>query len=205
MSSFQKPEFSGNSVLMLALVSASEKRGWLGITKLQKLAFLIEYTLNQDGKRAFGYNFFMHNHGPISKGLYNDYEAMLDEQLIVEDENGIQVSEIGKSISEQFLQAIPKDIQEAMKQIVKNFAHMKTHELRNYVHAMNIIMPDGSTMRVDNILKGSTVLQGSLKSFKLEKSYSETFAILANKKLMDPIRAARKHGSTCSPYKPLST
>jgi len=190
---------------MLVLVSESSKRGWLGITKLQKLSFLVEYFLDECGKRAFGYNFFMYDHGPISKGVYHDYEILLDEQLMIEDEDGIQVSELGNSIREQFVKDIPEEIRTVMQDVVNNYAHMKTHELTFFVHNMKIKLPDGSVVRIDDLDRGYTVLPKSLENaLRLRKDYLETLAILANKHLIEAIRTARKKGSTSSPYKPLT-
>ena len=198
-------ELNGNSILMLVLVYGSSKRGWLGITKLQKLSFLVEYFLDEHDKRAFGYNFFMYDHGPISKGVYHDYETLLDEQLLIEDEDGIQVSELGNSISEQFVKDIPEEIRTVMQDVVNNYAHMKTHELTNFVHNMKIKLPDGSVIRIDDLDRGYTVLPKSLENaLRLGKDYLETLAILANKPLIEAIRMTRKKGSTSSPYKPLT-
>ncbi|MBA7493600.1 hypothetical protein ES702_04159 [subsurface metagenome] len=205
MNKLSSSELSANSILMLVLVSGSSKRGWLGITKLQKLSFLVEYFLDECGKRAFGYNFFMYDHGPISKGVYYDYELLLDEELMIEDEDGIQVSELGNSISEQFVKDIPEEIRTVMQSVINNYAHMKTHELTNFVHKMEIKLPDGSVVRIDDLYKGYTVLPKSLENaLRLGKDYLETLAILANKSLIEAIRMARKKGSTSSPYKPLT-
>ncbi len=148
----------------------------------------------------------MYDHGPISKGVYNDYEALLDEQLLIEDENGIQVSSTGKNISLQFESIIPAEIRDTMQQVVKDYGHLRTHEMRKLVHDMQIQLPNGAVVKVDNIGKGCTVLAPSSKhSFTLRSDYSETFAIMANSSLMDSIRATRKKGSKCSPYKPISS
>jgi uncharacterized phage-associated protein len=206
MSSMSEPNFGGNAVLMLSLVSKSSEKGWLGITKLQKLSFLTEYFLAQKAIRAFGYEFFMYDHGPISKGVYNDYESLLDEQLLLDDEKGIYVSPAGKCISEQFEKAIPEEIKTVVQQVANEYAHLKTHELRRVVHNMRICLPSGAVVKVDDIGRGCTVLSACSKNtFTLGANYSETFAIMANGSLMRAIRVARKKGSTCSPYQSLST
>ena len=199
-------ESGANAVLMLSLVSNSSKKGWLGITKLQKLSFLGEYRLAQKGIRAFGYEFFMYDHGPISKGVYDEYESLLDEQLLIEDENGIQVSSTGNNISQQFEEVIPEEVKTIMQEVVSTYAHLRTHELRKLVHDMQIQLPNGVNMKVDNIGKGCTVLAPSSKhAFVLKRDYAETFAIMANNSLMKSIRSTRKKGSTFTPYKPLSS
>jgi len=199
-------DFCGNAVIMLSLILKSAEKGWLGITKLQKLAFLAEYLLYQKGIRAFGYEFFMYDHGPISKGVYNDFESLLDEQLLIDDEKGINVSDTGKCIGEQFVTAIPEEIKTVIQEVADNFAHLKTHELKTLVHNMKIRLPDGVVARVDDLCRGCTVLPASSEhEFTLESNEAETFAILANDSLMKAIRRTRKKGSNCSPYKPLAS
>jgi uncharacterized protein YwgA len=195
---------SGNSILMLSLVSESTKKAWLGITKLQKLTFLTEYYLSQESKRGFGYRFFMYDHGPISKGVYNDFELLLDQQLIIDDEAGIQVSKAGNNINDQLKNLIPPEIAAVMQEIVSKFAHMKTHEIVNFVHNMVIKLPSGDTVRIHDVEKGCIVLPESENTFKVDKSYIETFKILADESLREAIRAERKKGSVSYPYQPLS-
>lgn len=206
MSRMDSPELDSKAILMLSLISSSAKKGWLGITKLQKLSFLTEYFLMEKRKRAFGYEFFMYDQGPISKGVYDDYETMLDEELIVEDENGIQISEFGNDIHEQFAKAIPEEIRAVMNFVVDRYAHMKTHELVKTVHQMRVRLSDGSATRIDDIARSHIVLPKSLHTdFKIGTDYLETLAILANRPLIEAIRAARKKGSTISLYKPLTS
>jgi len=197
-------KLSCKRILMLSLISSSSKKGWLGITKLQKLSFLIEYFLMEKGKRAFGYEFFMYDRGPISRGVYQDYESLLDRELVDEDEEGIRPTEYGNNINKQFTDLIPEEINSIIRYVVDNYAHMKTHELVNIVHNMEIELPSGVKMRIDDIDVGCVVLPGSLDTaFKIEKNYMETFFILSNKSLMKAIRAARRNGSKSKPYKPL--
>jgi uncharacterized phage-associated protein len=195
---------SGNSVLMLSLITESSKRGWLGITKLQKLSFLTEYYLSQQGKRAFGHEFFMYDHGPISKGVYNDLELLLNEELVVDDESGIQTSETGNNLNDQFKSSLPKEIEAVMQSVVKRFAHMSTYDLTRFVHNMKVTLPSGEIARIDDLERGCIVLPESPNSFKVESNILETFNILANTSLREAIRAARKSGSKSSPYKPLT-
>jgi hypothetical protein len=49
-----------DKVLMMSLISEGSKKGWMGITKLQKLTFLVESSLSEKNERAFGYEFFMY-------------------------------------------------------------------------------------------------------------------------------------------------
>jgi uncharacterized phage-associated protein len=204
MNDMDRPRLRASTVLMLSLISSSSEKGWLGITKLQKLSFLLEYFLFVKGKRAFGYKFFMYDHGPISKGVYDDYESLLDSEIIIEDEDGVKVTDEGKALIRQFQALIPEDISAPMFQVVENYAAMKTHEIVNMVHGMEIEVPDGLVMRVDDIDRSFAIIPESPETaFKIDTNYLETFAVLSNKSLAKAIRDARRNGAKSKPYEPL--
>lgn len=195
---------SGKTILMLSLISSSAKKGWLGITKLQKLSFLIEYLLMKKGQRGSGYEFFMYDQGPISKGVYNDLETLLDREIIVEDEKGIRASDFGDSINTQFETVIPEEVRSVMQYVVGHYARMSTHELVKFVHDMKMKLPDGSTIRIDDISRSCVLLpEAQDKSFVVKSNVLETFAIMSHKSLINSIRATRKNGSKSKPYTPL--
>lgn len=193
-----------NKLLMLSLISTSSKKGWLGITKLQKLSFLMEYLLSKNNKRAFDYEFFMYDLGPISKGVYDDFQFLLNEELIIENERGIRLSEHGNSIYEQVQDIVPKDINSAMQSIINEYASMETAELVKSVHRLKIRLPEGVLTRIGSISKCTTVLPKPLATtFKIGKEYLETFRIMCDRPLIQDIRQARKKGSKSKPYEPL--
>jgi len=193
-----------NKILMLSLVSMSSERGWLGITKLQKLSFLTEYLLSENDKRAFDYEFFMYDLGPISTGVYQDFEFLVNEELIVEDEDGIRLSKLGESVEEQFRAIIPKEISSAMQHIINEYASMKTHKLVRMVHKMKIKLPNGTITRIEDIPKNLTVLPKPVETIlQLGIEYLETFRILCDKSLTNALRQARKKGAKTREYEPL--
>ena len=206
MKSMSKCMSINNKVLMLSLISTSSKKGWLGITKLQKLSFLTEYFLYENDKRAFDYEFFMYDLGPISTGVYRDLEFLLNEELVSEDEDGIRSSELGESINNQFREIIPKEINSAMQHIVNEYASMKTNDLVELVHRMKIKLPDGTVTCIDNFPRGYILLAKPLTTIcerAFGKEYLETFRILSNRPLIEAIREARKSRTKSKPYEPL--
>ena len=193
-----------NKILMLSLISISSKEGWLGITKLQKLSFLVEYLLSQNDQRASDYEFFMYDLGPISLEVYNDFEFLMNEELVVENEDGIRLGELGESMVEQFRGTIPKEISSAIQRIVFEYASMKTSKLVNTVHKMKIKLPDGTITRVEDIPKNLTVLPKPVKTiFRLGAEYLETFHIMSDRSLIKAIRQARRKGAKSREYEPL--
>ena len=195
-----------NKVLMLSLISTSSRQGWLGITKLQKLSFLTEYFLFQNGKRAFDYEFFMYDLGPISTGAYRDLEFLLNEELVTEDEDGIRSSELGESINNQFREIIPKEINSAMQYVVNEYASMRTNDLVELVHRIKIKLPDGRVTCIGNVPRSHILLAKPLTTIcerAFGKKYLETFRILSNRPLIEAIREARKSRTKSKPYEPL--
>jgi hypothetical protein len=122
---------------------------------------------------------------------------------VVEDEDGIKASEFGDSVNTQFETLIPKEVRSTMQYVVDHYAPMNTHDLVKFVHGMKAKLPDGSTIRIDDIKLSCILLpEASETSFNVESNILETFAILSHKSLINSIRATRKSGSKSKPYEP---
>jgi len=195
-----------NKILMLALILESSREGWLGITKLMKLSFLMDYFLSDENKRAFDYEFFMYDLGPISTGVYHDFEFLMNGELVVEDEKGIRLSKLGENIEKQFRDLIPKEISSAMRYVVNRYASMKTNNLVEIVHKMKVKLPDGTVTSIGNLPRKFVILRKPLDTvFKLSKGYCETFHILSDKSLVEAIQEARRKGVKSKEYEPLTS
>lgn len=194
-----------DKILMMSLIFEGSKRGWLGITKLQKLSFLIESSLSEKNQRAFSYEFFMYDQGPMSKEVYEDLESLIDNGLVVEDEEGIRLSKTGEDIRCQFQGTIPKNISFAIDNITSEYASLKTHTLVDKVHEMKVRLPSGVVARIEDLPRYCIILPNSAatKLYKLGKEYLETFRVLSDQQLMDTLKKGREKGSKCSEYKPL--
>jgi uncharacterized protein YwgA len=194
-----------DKVLMMSLISGGSKKAWLGITKLQKLSFLVESLLSEKNERAFGYEFFMHDQGPISKEAYEDLESLIDNGLVVEDEEGIRLSKTGKEIYCQFEDTIPKNISFAIDHVIDEYASLRTSILVDEVHKMKVRLPNGNITKIEDLPRYCVVLPNSAatKLYKLGKDYLETFRVLSDQSLRNSLREARKKGSNCSEYKSL--
>lgn len=194
-----------DKVLMMSLISEGSKKGWMGITKLQKLTFLVESSLSEKNERAFGYEFFMYKQGPMSKQVYTDVESLIDNGLVIEDEEGIRLSKIGDEIRGRFEDTIPKSICFAISNITNEYAFLRTHALVDEVHKMKVRLPSGVVTRIEDLPRNCVILPSSAatKIYRLAKDYLETFQVLSDQPLMDALREAREKGSKCSEYKPL--
>lgn len=196
-----------DKILMMSLIAGGSRKGWLGITKLQKLSFLVESSLSEKNERAFSYEFFIHGQGPMSRAVYEDLESMIDNGLVIEDEEGIRLSKTGEEINRQFQDTIPKAISSMMNHIINEYAPLKTSILVDEVHRMKVKLPSGIVTRIEDLPRYCVVLPNSTvtKLYKLGKEYLETFRILSDQPLRDALREARKKGSSCSEYKPLAS
>lgn len=194
-----------DKILMMSLIFEGSKRGWLGITKLQKLSFLMESSLSEKNQRAFSYEFFMYDQGPISREVYKDLESLIDNGLAIEDEEGIRLSKTGEEIRSQFQDAVPKSISLIMRSVINEYASLKTHSLVDKIHEMKVRLPNGTVTKIEDLPRNCVILPNSVttKVFKLGKDYLETFRILSDQPLRDALKEARKKGSKCSEYEPL--
>lgn len=194
-----------DKILMISLISGSSNKAWLGVTKLQKLLFLMESSLSEKNERAFSYEFFMYDQGPISKGVYEDLESLIDSGLVIEDEEGIRLSQTGKEINDQFQDTIPKNISYAIDHTIGEYALLKTHALVDEVHKMKVRLPSGIIAKIEDLPRYCVILPNSAttKLYKLGKEYLETFRVLSDQQLMDTLKKGREKGSNCSEYKPL--
>lgn len=193
-----------SKIVMLSLISESSKKGWLGITKLQKLSFLIEHLLLEEGKRAFDYEFFMYDLGPMSTEVYRDFEFLMNKGLVIDDEKGIRLSEFGRSIENQFRKVIPKKIISTIEEITDKYAPMRTEDLVRLTHHIKIKLPDGTIACIEDLPKNTTVLPKKLRTLiEIGEEYLETFRILSDKFLIDAIRQEREKGSKSKKYAPV--
>jgi uncharacterized protein YwgA len=198
---------SDDKILMLFLVSESSKRGWLGITKLQKLSFLIEALMSEKNERAFSYEFFMHDQGPMSKQVYEDLESLIDNGLAIEDEEGIRLTKTGEDIRHQFKDTVPKRISQAINHVTVEYAVLKTSALVDEVHKMKVRLPSGVVAKIEDLPRYCVILPNSVatKLYRVGKEYLETFRVLSDQQLMDTLKKGREKGSNCSEYKPLAS
>jgi uncharacterized protein YwgA len=194
-------------VLLMSLISRGTRKGWLGITKLQKLSFLVESFLSEKNERAFGYKFFMFDQGPISKEVYEDLESLIDNGLVIEDEEGIRLSITGESINCQFQNTIPKSISHTINHVTDEYASLKTSALLNEIHKMKVKLPNGTVTKIEDLPRNCIILPNSAatKLYRLGKDYLETFRVLSDEPLRKTLRETREKGSRCSEYKPLGS
>lgn len=87
-----------DNLLLLYLIERVHEKSkrYLGMTKLQKLVFITEKMLNEKSTKAFNYDFFAWNYGPLSKEIYLDHEKLVENDIVSHNQN-ITLSKRGKN------------------------------------------------------------------------------------------------------------
>lgn len=84
-------------LLPLALISANNGEPIEGRTRLQKMVFLMQKELEQRdqlGAIRLEYDFIPYDYGPFSKGLYDDLDAMIDQEFVEDTEEPLQSGKV---------------------------------------------------------------------------------------------------------------
>jgi len=84
-------------LLPLALMYANDGEPIEGRTRLQKMVFLMQQELKQRGQSgAVGteYDFIPYDYGPFSKELYDDLDAMIDQEFVDDTEEPLRSGKV---------------------------------------------------------------------------------------------------------------
>lgn len=84
-------------LLPLALMYANDGEPIEGRTRLQKMVFLLQKELEQREQSRVtepAYDFIPYDYGPFSRGLYDDLDAMIDQQFVDDTEEPLQSGKV---------------------------------------------------------------------------------------------------------------
>ncbi len=126
---------SDHLLLMYIIKKHSEiSRRYLGITKLQKYAFLSENSMNKNKIKGLNYNFFRYDYGPISKQLYKDIELFRRLGIVYKDR--IKLTEKGERVFEILKNTYQKNKQviQIIDEQIQKLANMDTEQVKQYVY-----------------------------------------------------------------------
>ena len=109
-------------LLPLALMDAKDGEPIEGRTRLQKMVFLLQKELEQ--REQFGgtvptYDFIPYDYGPFSRDLYDDLDAMIDQQFVDDAEEPLQSGKV------KYIYEIEDDGQELVKSEVKRWEEVQ--------------------------------------------------------------------------------
>jgi len=84
-------------LLPLALMYANDGEPIEGRTRLQKMVFLMQQELEQRGQSGTigtEYDFIPYDYGPFSKELYDDLDAMIDQEFVDDTEEPLRSGKV---------------------------------------------------------------------------------------------------------------
>lgn len=192
----EKEVLTDNLLLLYLIKRAHEKsRNYLGITKLQKLVFVAEKILNETRVKAFNYNFFAWNFGPLSKEIYLDHKRLVENDIVNQDEN-VTLSKRGKKLFEDLREIFEKnrDILKGIDDIIEEFADFDTDSLVKYVHNLTVeVRGYEEPVRIGNLNKGTDIIskidgENAEKTFEIDELWVETLEILMDKEFCNAIK-----------------
>ncbi|MGD2247560.1 MAG: DUF4065 domain-containing protein [Candidatus Methanofastidiosia archaeon] len=192
----EKEVITDNFLLLYLINTVHEKsRHYLGMTKLQKLVFIIEKILNEKGIKTFNYNFFAWNYGSLSKEIYLDHEKLVENDIINDNKN-ITLSKRGKKLLEDSKSILKRnrDILKDLDKIVEEFADFDTNSLVDYVHELTVnIESHENPVKISSLNKGTDIPlkvddRHGIKVFEIDESWIETLEILMDKEFCEDIK-----------------
>jgi uncharacterized protein YwgA len=131
-------------LVTLALLDSKGEQNLIGRTRLQKLLFLIQQRLDEQGQSLNrDYDFIAYDYGPFSQEIYEDVETLIERGLVSEDatkldDGVIQYSyELTEKGRERLSDATDKmgDRMEVVEETKSEFYDEELQDLIDYVYA----------------------------------------------------------------------
>lgn len=133
-------------ILPLLLLKANDQEPIEGRTRLQKLMFLLQQQLNEEGgDLPWEYTFEAYDYGPFAKALYHDIDYLRRSGLLAEQERHIdtdvkqydyKLTQEGSDLVEEAREAIGlEELLREAETIKQEFNDMRLDELIDYVYS----------------------------------------------------------------------
>lgn len=134
-------------LLPLLLLNANEGESVKGRTRLQKLIFLIQQRLEEEGDTVeWGYHFRPYDYGPFAKGIYDDIEQLHRRGFVIEKEDRLdqeddviqydyELTDEGKKALWQYAgRETLSEVKGMTEQVKEQFNSIHLQELIDYVY-----------------------------------------------------------------------
>jgi uncharacterized protein YwgA len=132
-------------LLPLVLLGAEDEESVEGRTRLQKLMFLVQKRMEEQGDPVnWGYNFRAYDYGPFAKELYDDLDRLRRRGFVEErerhlDDDVIQYDYIltpkGREfVQEELEERRPDGLAETVEAIKNDFNNVPLQHLIDYVY-----------------------------------------------------------------------
>lgn len=202
-------EITDRFVLLYVIREANRVGSSFGFSKLQKLVFLVEQSLNRNRINGLSFGFNKRRFGPYSSEL-SEAIMGLTEERIVSEKGGIALARRGNHILEDFEEVLKEneEITNLIQEILHKHAPKSLIELKDYVIDVEINPPTlEGVIRFEDVPAGSRLpLIPSIESkkfFKMDSSTVETLEIYFDLKfyrtVMEAMREVKSTGS--QPYR----
>lgn len=179
----EKDKISDKLFLLYLINSVNKQNNFLGITKLQKLVYILENYLYTKGKRALNFSFFRWDYGPMSKEIYVERDFLVNNGLI-EKEGDIRITKKGKNLLSQCSEILEENetIIQLIDRITNEYSRYETEDLKNRVY--NTKDPSWG-LRIIDISQGFDLLVGLPEKediTNIDSDWIETLDILLDAK-----------------------
>ena len=180
-----------DNLLLLYLIS---KSGRLGRTKLQKLVYLVECKLGKKGLKTFNYNFYRWNIGPFTQQIFQDGEALVDNNIISDvstkpTERGIDILKQCDKIFEN-----NKQILKEIDKIIYKYDKLPLEKIKDAVYESKVNI-NGKLLKVKDVPMGEDLKvkiseDKAVNEFRIAKEWLETLDILLDEEFSNSIHEA---------------
>jgi uncharacterized phage-associated protein len=193
-------------LLTLYLYNKVSERGRMwGDVKLQKLIFLSEKEMINQQKAGYNYKFFRWEHGPMSKGVYEDHEFLQTHGLVSEESMGI--TEDGESLLDSASDLLSQNIDflHTIDEVVDKYGTLSGAKLKQVVYDIEVSpLTRSESFRVEDIPEGVDIFfplpdDFVEEQFTIDEGWVETLDIMFTKEsregLIRDIQRARETDS----------
>jgi hypothetical protein len=129
-----------NRLFLLKLLQLLRDKGMTtGLTKLQKLVFLVELASILNLTECFHYTYVKLKHGPFSKDLAKDLDLLADQGYVKKATKAIQsLTESGENVLRLFDPLFERNKNQVLmlENVVEVFGSMSLQELLGYVYGL---------------------------------------------------------------------
>lgn len=195
-------------LLMHLIDRANKKKDLYGMTKLQKLVFLTEYSMVKEGIKGFNYGFYKWHFGPFSREIYEDLDRLVSNEIATERMR-IELTDRGREILEECAEIFEENKQ-AMKcldRVLEKHADKPTHGLMELTYNIPIEYPlfKGFPKKIKEIPEGWDLISKldedlAKTMFNLSDEWMETLDTILNKEAYNSLKEAMKSARTERSY-----
>ncbi|MFH1224366.1 MAG: hypothetical protein V1676_01030 [Candidatus Diapherotrites archaeon] len=195
MASRSAREKAIDNLLLLYSISEANRHGRAeGITKLVKIIFKAEHSLQKERIKAFSYPFVRYHYGPFSFELgFEDYQGLVEEGLIT---SNARLTAKGNAILREMAPVFEdnKEIMARIAKVVRAESGRNLAELKKEIYAMTIKTPAGD-LPIGEMPEKTPLLinlpeENAKKIFKIDEGWLETLMTYLNAEECESLKAA---------------